>query len=68
MKRVALRAGRTITGFVVLAAGIAMLALPGPGVLCIALGLGLLASEFEWARRLLDRLKSAARHVVPRKP
>ncbi len=37
--------------------GIALLPLPGPGWLIIFVGLGVLASEFEWARRLLDFAK-----------
>ena len=44
-------------GFLLLAAGIAMIALPGPGWSTIAAGLAILAGEFLWARRLLDRLK-----------
>jgi tellurite resistance protein TerC len=44
-------------GFTLLALGILMLALPGPGLLTILLGLGILAAEYVWARRLLDRLK-----------
>jgi len=43
-------------GFTVLAIGVAMLALPGPGWLTIAVGLAILAGEYVWARRLLDRL------------
>lgn len=34
-----------------------MVVLPGPGWLTIAAGLALLADEFPWARRELDRLK-----------
>ena len=34
-----------------------MLVTPGPGMLVIFLGLGLLAAEFVWARRLMDRIK-----------
>ena len=30
---------------------------PGPGWVVILLGLGLLAAEFVWARRLMDRIK-----------
>ena len=41
-------------------AGIAMLALPGPGWLTIAAGLAILATEFVWARRALDQLKDGA--------
>jgi hypothetical protein len=34
-----------------------MIVTPGPGWLTIILGLGLLAAEFVWARRLLDHMK-----------
>ncbi len=47
-------------GFTLLAIGAAMLVLPGPGWLTIGLGLAVLAAEFIWARRLLNRLKKQA--------
>lgn len=47
----------TIVGFTILAAGIAMLVLPGPAFVVIPVGLALLASEFLWARRLLTRVR-----------
>jgi len=34
-----------------------MLVTPGPGMLVIFLGLGLLAAEFVWAHRLMERIK-----------
>ena len=46
-----------IAGFTLLRVGGIMLVTPGPGLLVIFLGLGLLAAEFVWARRLMDRLK-----------
>jgi len=46
-----------IAGFTLLLAGGVMLVTPGPGMLVIFLGLGLLAAEFVWARRLMDRIK-----------
>jgi uncharacterized protein (TIGR02611 family) len=55
-----MRLTKIIIGFGLLTGGIAMLALPGPGWLTIAAGLALLAAEFPWARRALDRLKSLA--------
>lgn len=42
-------------GLLVLLAGIAMLVLPGPAILVIPLGLSILALEFAWAERLLER-------------
>ena len=46
-----------IAGFTLLLAGGFMLVTPGPGMLVIFLGLGLLAAEFVWARRLMERVK-----------
>jgi uncharacterized protein (TIGR02611 family) len=43
-------------GFCVLAAGLAMLVLPGPGLLVTAIGLAMLALEFAWAERMLVRV------------
>jgi uncharacterized protein (TIGR02611 family) len=51
---------RIAFGFTLLAIGTAMLLLPGPGWLTIGLGLAVLAAEFIWARRLLNRLKEQA--------
>jgi len=47
-----------IAGFTLLLAGGVMLVTPGPGMLVIFLGLGLLAAEFVWARRLMERVKN----------
>lgn len=54
---------RILVGFTLLVAGIAMIATPGPGWLTILLALGVLAAEFVWARRLLDRLKTEAARI-----
>ena len=48
---------KIIAGFSLLVLGIAMVVTPGPGSVTILLALGVLAAEFVWARRLLDRLK-----------
>jgi uncharacterized protein (TIGR02611 family) len=48
---------KILVGFTLLVLGIIMIVTPGPGWLTIILGLGILAAEFVWARRLLDRLK-----------
>ena len=48
---------RILVGFTLLATGLAMILTPGPGWLTILLALGVLAAEFVWARRLLDRIK-----------
>lgn len=46
-----------IVGTTVLIIGILLLVLPGPAFLVIPLGLGILATEFVWARRLLRKIK-----------
>jgi uncharacterized protein (TIGR02611 family) len=55
--RVARRVVVFLLGISVLAIGIVMIIGPGPAVIVIPLGLGILATEFVWARRLLDSLK-----------
>lgn len=49
-----------LVGVSILLAGVAMLALPGPGVVVIIVGLVVLATEFAWAERALDRTTSTA--------
>jgi tellurite resistance protein TerC len=46
-----------VIGFTILAAGVAMIVLPGPAVVVIPVGLALLATEFLWARKLLVTVK-----------
>lgn len=46
-----------VLGLSVLAVGLALLVLPGPAFVVIPIGLGILAVEFEWARRWLRRLR-----------
>ena len=47
-----------VVGATILLMGIAMIVLPGPAVLVIPVGLGVLATELVWARKLLNKLKS----------
>ncbi len=50
----------TILGVALLAVGLAMMVLPGPGILVIVAGLAVLATEYVWARSLLDKAKTQA--------
>ena len=43
-----------VVGLIVLTVGILAIPYPGPGWLIVFAGLGILASEFEWAHRLLE--------------
>ena len=61
--RQARRAAILVLGSTVLLVGVAMLVLPGPAMVMIPLGLGILAIEFAWARRWLHRLKASARDL-----
>jgi uncharacterized protein (TIGR02611 family) len=47
-----------VVGFTLLFVGIAMIVLPGPAFIVIPLALAILATEFVWARRLLNKIKS----------
>jgi uncharacterized protein (TIGR02611 family) len=60
----------TAAGAIVLAAGVALLFLPGPAILVIPLGLAILATEYPWARRLLHRVKARLARILrrPRAP
>lgn len=64
--------GVAIVGSALVAVGILLLVLPGPGLLLIAAGLAVLATEFAWARALLVRLrgrmKRGARRSVEDRP
>lgn len=64
----ALRHGRrvviTIVGATLMLIGVALLVLPGPGLLVIAGGLALLATEFVWARRWLKKIKERSVDVA----
>ncbi len=51
--RIGLKIGAGVLGGAVIALGIVLLPLPGPGWLVIFGGLGILASEYAWAARLL---------------
>jgi tellurite resistance protein TerC len=44
-----------IIGTTIIIIGIVLIVLPGPAFIVIPIGLAVLASEFVWARRLLER-------------
>jgi len=66
-RRVAEPAWRLVvlaSGLVVIAVGVVLLVIPGPGWLIIFLGLGILAAEFAWAQRLLTAVRGYYERVV----
>jgi hypothetical protein len=60
IKRSGKRIAITIIGGLIVLIGIAMLVLPGPGLLVIIAGLAILATEYVWAERLLLMAKEKA--------
>jgi hypothetical protein len=60
IKRSGKRIAVTVAGGFVVLVGIAMLVLPGPGILVIIAGLAILATEYVWAERLLRMAKERA--------
>jgi uncharacterized protein (TIGR02611 family) len=60
IKRSGKRIAVTVAGFSVILVGVALLVLPGPGLLVIIAGLAILATEYVWAERLLRAAKEKA--------
>jgi hypothetical protein len=58
-----------VVGGTVLLLGLVLLALPGPGLITVALGLSILASECDWARQMLKRFRQWLSFLrIPRRP
>ncbi|MEM6641312.1 MAG: PGPGW domain-containing protein [Pseudomonadota bacterium] len=68
MRHIAYKTGKRVVvavfGVTLLAIGVVMLVLPGPGVLVIAAALGVLAVEFAWARVWLAKLRRTISNVT----
>lgn len=47
-----------VVGFTVLAIGLVMIVLPGPAFIVIPLALGILATEFVWAKKIIEKVRS----------
>ena len=60
MARQSLRLSVAAMGFSVLTVGLVMLVTPGPGLLVIIAGLAILAHQFAWAARALEKAKYRA--------
>ena len=60
MKKAAKRWGLITLGWLLLVVGIAALPLPGPGAMIILLAMVVLATQYEWAEKRLDRVKEWA--------
>jgi hypothetical protein len=54
---------KIVFAFTLFLVGVAMLFLPGPGLLVILSALAILSGEYVWARRLMERLKAGAKRA-----
>ncbi len=50
----------TVLGWVLVVAGIVLVAIPGPGLLLLLAGLVILANEYVWAQRFVDPVRRRA--------
>ena len=50
----------TVVGFALIAVGIVLLVLPGPGILVVIAGFAVLATQYAWARTALEETKRRA--------
>ncbi len=53
-----------VSGMAVILFGTALLVLPGPGLVTIALGLALLATEFSWAKKIIEPFSRYAKDAT----
>ncbi|HSG80342.1 MAG TPA: PGPGW domain-containing protein [Acidimicrobiia bacterium] len=60
-RSLARRAGTVAAGTIVTGVGVALLVLPGPGLITMAVGLNMIGKEIPAARRVLDRARRTLR-------
>ncbi len=58
--------GVAAVGGTLIVVGVVLLVLPGPGLVLIALGVAVLATEFAWAETVLHRMTAAGKSAVQR--
>ncbi|MBU0460801.1 MAG: PGPGW domain-containing protein [Nanoarchaeota archaeon] len=46
-----------VIGMTILLLGIALIVLPGPAIIIIPLGVVILATEFVWAKKIIEKMK-----------
>ena len=54
---------KVVIGFTLLLIGVVLIVLPGPATLVIPIALAILAGEFVWAKRLLEKFNSGIRYL-----
>ena len=66
--RVAKRIVVVVIGGTVTLIGIALIVLPGPAFIVIPIGLSILATEFLWARRWLQKARQVVTQLTKKAP
>jgi uncharacterized protein (TIGR02611 family) len=66
--RVAKRIVVAVVGGTVTLIGIALIVLPGPAFVIIPIGLSILATEFVWARRFLQKAREMTIRLTSKSP
>ncbi len=56
----------TVIGVAIIGAGLVMLVAPGPGIVGIIVGLGVLSLEYQWAERWMQAMKAKAQEAAER--
>jgi uncharacterized protein (TIGR02611 family) len=64
--RLVWRLGVLVVGTILLVAGVIMIVTPGPAIVLIPLSLGVLATEFPWARTVLRKARPMIDRMVER--
>jgi Flp pilus assembly protein TadB len=54
----------SVVGGILVVAGVAMLVLPGPGIIVVAIGFVVLGTEYAWAAAALERTKRLAKKTA----
>jgi uncharacterized protein (TIGR02611 family) len=61
--------GAILAGLILIVVGIALLVLPGPGIVLILAGLAVWGTEFHWAKRLVTPVQDwLKRHLKRERP
>lgn len=60
-RHIAIRLATIVVGFAVLLLGLIMMILPGPGIVGILAGLGILSRELPWAERVIEYVKKRSK-------
>lgn len=53
----------SIVGSILLIIGIIMIIVPGPAYLIIPAGLGMLGTEYQWAKRMHEKIKGILKKI-----